>query len=693
MKRLSSEITARSGIPPISNPQVNFLFYYGNGEVEDSIYQENDPTVAPAIKLEVFNDSEQEVIFAPSSAEVSNTYYHFGVKFPQGLLVDLAQSSLEETGDWEVGYDPDTDDHYEVIYFLKKTQQTLAPNGEETLLLTLLQFCAQDSYQSPTANIYLTYGPLMQDSDGGSLESNDPELKAIDIIDRTSKSNIPLHVGFVGSNTILNDGDTENSLTLQITNTNSPNSVKPNLSFNSESKLIVSFDTGEASNKAWALAEAEKVKNIAIVVTDTGTWQVQHEPNSTEWTVSLQGDSLELEAGDFIQLNLSNIVTEHPTGNTNLYLRYEAIPDYRDGRFEAIVEKTPLLFRGGNVGISAKHPKGLKFFSPHSDAYIDFVLTSETNNNQAVLALNGNTGTTHGRSAYIASRGNSANDYATDLGFKVRSDGDWEYGEIEDALTIKHNGNVGIGTTAPQGKLHLCHQSGNSGNTDLVIERQDHNSFLKLKAQDNQARITFNKKLLKFDSDDVGSTQVQISGDDGDDWRLHVNGRIKDKTGYVMPVGTIVAYAGSSAPTGWLLCDGRTISRSQYQELYDVIGTHYGGSGKLPNLKGKVPVGLNSGDNDFKPLGKSDGEKTHKLTVNEMPSHKHGIRDEGHRHGIEISSDNSEEGHIKRGGYNSSYGSKDSYIGHADITMDNNGGSGYHNNLQPYLTINYIIKA
>ena len=444
------------GFIPEESARVNFRFYYDNGDVEDSIYQEYDPEVALKIDLEVFNDSEENItLTAPSNPQVGQDNYHFAVKFPQGLLVDLSQTEIEQTDDWDVGYDPDTQDNYEIIYFLKKSELILTPDGSSKASINLIKFCARDTYQSETANIYLLCGPLMRDSEGGSLEENDPESKAIDIIDRLGKTNIPLHLGFVGSETILNDGESENSLILRMTNINSLNSIKPNISFNADSQLVVSFDAGDASNMPHALAEIQQVQGINITATDTSTWQVQHEANSTEWTVSLQGEAKDLAPGEFIELNLSNIVTGHPTGNTNLYLRYEAIPNYRDGQFATTIEKTPLLFRNGNGSISAKPPYGFKLSSPHSRSSISFILTSEANNNRAVLSLTGSTEPTHGRSAYIVSRANSANEYATDLGFKVRGNGSWQETDIQDALTIQYDRKVGIGTTTPSATLHV----------------------------------------------------------------------------------------------------------------------------------------------------------------------------------------------------------------------------------------------
>ena len=94
------------------------------------------------------------------------------------------------------------------------------------------------------------------------------------------------------------------------------------------------------------------------------------------------------------------------------------------------------------------------------------------------------------------------------------------------------------------------------------------------------------------------------------------------------PAGIISQFAGETAPNGYLLCQGQAISRTTYANLFNVISTKYGvGDGSttfnLPDLRGRVPVGLSPSDNDFKTLGSKGGEKAHTLTVQEMPSHNH----------------------------------------------------------------------
>lgn len=152
------------------------------------------------------------------------------------------------------------------------------------------------------------------------------------------------------------------------------------------------------------------------------------------------------------------------------------------------------------------------------------------------------------------------------------------------------------------------------------------------------------------------------------------------------PVGAILPYGGSTAPQDWLICDGRAISRTTYAELFAIIGTSYGsGDGSttfnLPNLKGKVPVGLNSSDTSFNTLGKTGGEKTHTLTINEIPSHNH-----------QIKTNNDDFNNSSGGGnYGTTHDGTTNWY-NTDWYTESAGGGQAHNNLQPYITVNYVIK-
>ena len=162
----------------------------------------------------------------------------------------------------------------------------------------------------------------------------------------------------------------------------------------------------------------------------------------------------------------------------------------------------------------------------------------------------------------------------------------------------------------------------------------------------------------------------------------------KSSEGYQMPAGAIMAWGAAVAPVNWLICDGSAISRATYASLFASIGTTYGvGDGSttfnLPNLKGRVVTGLDSAQTEFDTLGEIGGAKTHTLTVSEMPSHTH-----------QISVGSSADWNDYLAGSTSPYGIEPNYSGTGySSPLSSVGGGGAHNNLQPYIVLNYIIKT
>ncbi len=153
-------------------------------------------------------------------------------------------------------------------------------------------------------------------------------------------------------------------------------------------------------------------------------------------------------------------------------------------------------------------------------------------------------------------------------------------------------------------------------------------------------------------------------------------------------VGTIFPYAGESAPDTFMLCDGSELNVAEYPELFSVIGYKFGGSDdifKLPDLKGRTLVGVDGSDEKFNTVGKSGGETSHTLTIDEMPSHNHDfIRNDGRRstygwgHGEAHTGALAEVATVDTG---------NNYV----ITQTGNGQP--HNNMPPFTVINYIIKV
>lgn len=220
-------------------------------------------------------------------------------------------------------------------------------------------------------------------------------------------------------------------------------------------------------------------------------------------------------------------------------------------------------------------------------------------------------------------------------------------------------------------------------------------------------------------------------------------------------VGGIQIYSGSAAPTGYLLCDGTAVSRTTYSDLFAVTSTTYGvGDGSttfnLPDLRTKVPVGKNP-SGTFATLGATGGAETHTLLTAEIPSHTHTTNiahghastlaapahthpvdppatdtdDDAHSHSTNTAGDagsalsgstnnyrftdtgsptlnttsDTHNHSVNIPSFNSGAASATALtgavtdLGATTTASTGTGGGGAHNNLQPYLVLNFIIKT
>jgi microcystin-dependent protein len=150
-------------------------------------------------------------------------------------------------------------------------------------------------------------------------------------------------------------------------------------------------------------------------------------------------------------------------------------------------------------------------------------------------------------------------------------------------------------------------------------------------------------------------------------------------------VGEIRMFGGNFAPVGWMFCNGQILSISQYEALYALIGTTYGGDGNstfaLPNLQSRVPMHSGNGAT----LGERGGVEEVTLTTNQIPAHSHAF-------GVssKFGSTNTPEGTVlARSTLNQFTDSAEATA--TTGTLGSTGGSQLHTNMQPYLAINYII--
>ena len=201
------------------------------------------------------------------------------------------------------------------------------------------------------------------------------------------------------------------------------------------------------------------------------------------------------------------------------------------------------------------------------------------------------------------------------------------------------------------------------------------------------------------------------------------------------PAGIIMPFAGTTAPEGYLMCDGAAVSRTTYATLFAVIGTTFGaGDGSttfnVPDLSGRVPLGVSSAHL----LGSMGGSETVTLTEQELPAHVHEVPQHGHADTIAATTPELSHSITAQPSftYNNPTVSKSSSPSNADSNVyggtsstgavavtavaitahavsdctmggsvtnkaafdtENYGGNDSHNNMQPFLVVTYIIST
>jgi microcystin-dependent protein len=164
-----------------------------------------------------------------------------------------------------------------------------------------------------------------------------------------------------------------------------------------------------------------------------------------------------------------------------------------------------------------------------------------------------------------------------------------------------------------------------------------------------------------------------------------------------VPAGSLTMYAGATAPSGWLLCNGASVSRATYSTLFGIVGSTYGGGDgsstfNLPDFRGRAPIGAGTGAGsstgafttgaptgtalDARTLGTWGGAQTHVLTIAQLASHSHPGQ-------IVFGSGGGGSSAVVPSGNNPQ----------AQPTTGSTGSNEAHNNMQPSLVVNFIIKT
>jgi len=153
-------------------------------------------------------------------------------------------------------------------------------------------------------------------------------------------------------------------------------------------------------------------------------------------------------------------------------------------------------------------------------------------------------------------------------------------------------------------------------------------------------------------------------------------------------VGEIRMFAGNFAPAGWMFCEGQLLPISEFETLFNLIGTTYGGDGQstfaLPDLRGRVPIHLGNGFT----LAETGGVETVTLTVAQIPTHSHPLL-ASLNNAASNSPTNNVTGQV---GATQIYREVAPASSMSNLAVSSTGGSQPHTNFQPYLCVDFIIS-
>lgn len=375
-------------------------------------------------QLEIANRSGQPLLLDTLTGDASKSNHHFELRFRPGVLASGGAAIAVDEDGWKVGRLQQADGSSS-LYLLATQAVTLDPGG--ALRLTLQNIAADGRRGARGSRVELHYGRLTYG--GTALKVSGYRTQHINIINQRGLQYIPLHVGFVGTSTVVNNGQ-DQTLRLRIVNAAPqpiqlvPGSADPQ----AYSRFILSFDAPDDADPQgdWALATASQLRRIKPAASGWSVIEPTASAKSLEWEIRPPTQTA-LAAGQEVVVSLGPIATTLAAGHTNLYLRYQNIPGYWDGQFACVIEKSPLFYdKQNNVGVGTSTPQAkLQVINTNQDPNGNTLILGPTN--------------------------------ATNLRMGYDQNYSWIQSHGSKPLAINAIGNnVGIGINIPDAKLHVA---------------------------------------------------------------------------------------------------------------------------------------------------------------------------------------------------------------------------------------------
>jgi len=653
-----------SGMLSLEKPYqaaVHVNFRILNDKHEEKIYLENKPSDAV---LELTNISSNPLYFIPLPPDTvpGPESYHLRLQFRPGViktgkaLAHKINELLVKGWSLTIAEEPlenNINEMTAVFYFINRNNAKLHTYKKDSkaLLLPIKNIVMDCKEGTQVTQVELNCSNFSVDKEYLFPIANFTRHFSLTIINHRGNPHIPIHVGFTDIDTILNDRS-PNSLTLRITN--------------------LQKKTPEHDGKI-IFSHRKHSRMYLYFVTDT-----------------------ELEKSDYALGTVSNV--------SAIDLDTSRIPHQKNDSY--LVHE--LLFEGDTPVWEIYPEDGDVVLQPHlsvpakSDSF-DIILTG--------IITDFFNGVTHLFLRLENIPGYWDHTYAIPI--------------VKQPLVIKDK-NIGIGVNNPKERLDV---KGNIqiSNADipmgLMTEVGGKTPLLNMSVNFRESnKTTINRgaafridtrngsPLFQWLSRLENSTDEKVVLTLGDNGDLNARGRVKDSSGFVMPVGSVIPYAGKTAPDGWLMCNGATYPVVNMPDLYAVIGNTYGGDANsflVPDLRSRFIAG-SANDAGYQ-LGNKGGANAVKLEAAHLPPHSHPVslttsQDGHHQHNYgtrgfltDIVAAGKErnpgaDGSTDGDNVQSTWGAG-THTHSVNGNTGESGGGGLHENRPPYVALNYIIKT
>ncbi len=643
---------------------IDFFLYDEEGGA--NLYILNDNVPGKAHNLILVNEDEHDLRLFGNTGKPGPDNHHFEIRFRPGTVDDRFHNWITVgVGEWRVqphlwNGDAEIPDGTVSLFLVHHSDTELVLRGRSSRLIPLHGLKAGLGGGSRGAKAQLRYrrkgNTIVTAAESGAVLHFRQER--LEVINQRGKREIPLHAAFSEGNRVLNNGAERNQLSLQITN-RLRNSHIAFQGKNNESptRLVLAFDTSEAA-ETWALFDEDNALAVLVDIQNVGTfWHVEKEVQGAtpQWILSPASD-VELDAGASFRINLQNIISAMPAGTANVYVQHENIPGYWDNAFTVPVEKTPL--------------------------FIQEKFDEKGNPERAFVGIGKNRLDTADEAALLQVQGGVSADF-------VELNGELKTDQLifQDFLEGRSGEKTNISIQADDGSITI-------GATDdqYTIKKTDKALRIEGKSVETEGPVT--AKSFKVDN-----FEILVLQDPGSNKFLQVKQDGISIGGFI-PRGGIIMWSGqvNNVPPGWKLCDGNA-------------GQPVDGL-PIPDLRSRFVVGAGPGVGlSNYTSGDTGGEEMHKLSVNELPAHKHSANSGtsgGHKHTIPIDTGGggnpantpmlwfanlSQSSYIKSGVLANETATTSTEEDHTHpISVLETGNDKAHENRPPYFALAFIIK-